>query len=297
MKWLSGFVFASLVGVGSPAFSQVVMDSDDNVATLAGTWTQASAPAGFYGSDYASAQGGGGSDTARFFSPKPIGATGNWCVEARWTAGANRATNAHYRVFDGSALRNTFVADQTQNGGAWRILGCVLLTAGQTSEVRLSDASVSAARVVVADGVRWVWDEGAAGAGDFCIAVNGGFGGDGGTTFIGKGFATPPNGACRPWSGIVRTATTVVGTTSGSACLSDDGKLFTASLHSTAPEYLGPGNVAVDHIELCPLGTTAALCPAHSGQSDRGYFAFGPSAPAAGIACTPALVSIPSDHD
>jgi len=292
MKQIHGLMLVLLAAANAPAFSQVIMDSDDNAATLSGTWIQAATTVGFYGTDYASAQGGGSADTARFFSPKPIGTTGSWCVQARWTAGPNRATTAPYQVFDGAALRNTFKANQTQNGGAWQVLGCVTLTAGKTAEVRLSDAGVSAANIVVADGVRWVWDESANPPipQDLCIAVNGGFG-NGGTTFVGKGFGTLPKGSCRPWVGIVRTGSTVVGTSSGSACLSDDGKLLTASLHTTAPEYLGPGTEAIDHIELCPLG--AAQCPAHAGQSDQGYF----SGPAAIIPCTPALVAIPSSHD
>jgi hypothetical protein len=296
MRWLSGFVLMLIIGVNAPAFSQVVMELDDNKATLVGTWVRANATAGFYGSGYRSAQGGGSSNTAQFLSPKPIGATGSWCIEARWIAGTDRATAAQYQVYDGSKLLKTFTANQTQNGGAWRSLGCVTLTAGLTSKVILSDTGVPAAKIVVADGVRWVWDEGG-NPGNYCIAVNGGFG-NGGTTFVGEGFVSPPKGACRPWSGIVRTAATVVGTTTGSACLSSDGKLFTASLHTTAPGFIGPPNLpsalAVDHIELCP-GT----CPVGVEQLDRGYFALGNpnGVPAASIPCTPALVTIPSVHD
>ena len=138
---------------------------------------------------------------------------------------------------------------------------------------------------------------------NYCIAVNGGWDPavGGGTTFVGKGIEYPARGACTPWFGIVRTSLTVVGTTHGSLCLSNDGKLLTASLASTLPEYLGLGRsgVAIDHIELCPRASIA--CPAHEGQSDRGDL--GPpsggstGSPARRISCTAAMVTIPSSHD
>lgn len=290
MKWYMGFVALILTGLSGWANSEVVMDSDDNAAILTGTWTQTKTVLGFYGEDYATAQGAGSADTARFFSPRAITTTGNWCIQARWTGGTTRTTAAKYQVFDGTTLRSTFTVNQQINGGAWRRLGCVLLTAGKIGEVRLSDSGVVSPSVVVADGVRWVWEEGPISQ-DFCIAVNGGFGA-GGTTFVGKGFVSPPNGTCKPWSGIMRTAATVVGTSTGAACMSHDAKLLTVSLHTTAPEFLGIGTTATDHIELCPSAATLG-CPAHAGQSDRGTF----GGPAAQIACTAALSNIPSSHD
>jgi hypothetical protein len=137
---------------------------------------------------------------------------------------------------------------------------------------------------------------------NYCIAVNGGWGSTetNGTTFVGKGIEYPLKGACQPWFGIVRTSLTVVGTSHGSICLSNDGKLLTVSLTSTLPEYLGLGRagVAIDHIELCPGGN--ASCPAHSGQSDRGELANpvgATTSPAKHITCTSAMAAIPSSHD
>lgn len=290
MNWRKGMAVLIVAGLSNWASGEVVMDSDNNAATLTGTWTKVKTVLGFYGEDYATAQGAGSADTARFFSPRPITTTGNWCVQARWTAGATRTTAAKYQVFDGTTLRGTFTANQQINGGAWRRLGCVALTAGKIGEVRLSDLGVVSPSVVVADGVRWVWEEGPVSQ-DFCVAVNGGFG-SGGTTFVGKGFVSPPNGTCKPWAGILRTGSTVAGTSTGAACMSNDAKLLTISLHTTLPEFLGIGVNATDHIELCPSAATLG-CPAHNGQSDRGTF----SGPAAQIACTAALGTIPSSHD
>jgi len=126
---------------------------------------------------------------------------------------------------------------------------------------------------------------------DFCVAVNGGFGSSGGTTFVGKGFIYPTTGTCKPWAGIVKTASTVVAISTGAACLSDDGKLLTITLSSSDPEFFGAG-IVTDRIELCPLAATQG-CPAHSGQVDSGFF----SGPAAQQTCTTALTTIPSSHD
>jgi len=126
---------------------------------------------------------------------------------------------------------------------------------------------------------------------DYCVAVNGGWK-NGGTTFVGTNFTVPSAGLCKPWSGIMKTASTVVGTSVGTACLSDNGKLFTVTLQTTAPEYIGNGITATDHIELCPLASTQG-CPAHAGQFDRGYF----GGPAAKKTCTSSDSVIPSSHD
>ena len=39
----------------------------------------------------------------------------------------------------------------------------------------------------------------------YCIAVNGGFGTSGGTTFVARNFTLPTEGKCSPWSGYTKT--------------------------------------------------------------------------------------------
>jgi len=68
----------------------------------------------------------------------------------------------------------------------------------------------------------------------YCIAVNGGFG-HGGTTYVGLGFTVPAEGNCTPWSGFTKTASTVILTTTGTGCLSSDGKALTVSVSSADP--------------------------------------------------------------
>jgi hypothetical protein len=128
-----------------------------------------------------------------------------------------------------------------------------------------------------------------ASAANYCIKVNGGFG-NGGTSFVGKGFAVPAAGACSPWSGFVKTSSTVIANSTGAGCLSSDARVLTLTIFSTDPSWFGPGNFGTDHIRLCPAGVTN--CPL-GGGSDAGSF----SGPASPQACTTKLLSLPALHD
>ena len=88
-------------------------------------------------------------------------------------------------------------------------------------------------------------------AANYCVAVNGGFG-NGGTSFMGINFALPDAGKCKPWSGFTKTASTVILTTTGTGCLSSDGKALTVSVSSADPAFLGAGQLGSDYIQLCP---------------------------------------------
>lgn len=275
------------LGLSAPAYSEVVLETDDNVATFTGTWAQSTTVPGFYGQDYATATGGGTADTARFFSQRAITTSGTWCIQAYWTSGGTRTTAAQYQVFDGTTSRGTFTVNQQLNGGAWRRLGCVTLTAGRTAEVRLTDTGVAAGAVVIADGVRWVWEESS--AANFCIAVNGGFG-SGGTSHIGRGFSVPTPGNCKPWAGFTKTGSSVIATTTGTGCMSSTGGVLTVTLFSTDPPWFGAGQFGSDHIQLCPAGV--AGCPIGGGV-DQGSFG-GTAAPQT---CTATLLNLPAVHD
>lgn len=101
MNWRSRLaIILVLVGISVHAHGEVVLDSDDNAATFVGTWTQATNSEDFYGTDFATAPGGGTADAARFFTPRAITTTGTWCIQARWTTGTGRTTAARYQIFD-----------------------------------------------------------------------------------------------------------------------------------------------------------------------------------------------------
>lgn len=280
----------ALCSLSLPSFGEVVLEADDNTATLSGSWSQSTGTPGFYGSDFATSVVGGAAASARFFSPRPISTSGSYCIQAHWTAGSNRSASARYEVYDGSTLRGSFNADQRSNGGAWRTLGCVALTAGRTGEVRLLDSSGAAGSLVVADGVRWVWEESAAQS--LCVEVNGGQA-QGGGSYVGQGYAMPARGSCKPWSGFMKTGTDVVGYSSGSGCTSSDGQVLTLTLATVNPRFFGTGAVVSDFIRICSNG--AGGCPLGVVQGDTSsYFGL---ASAQRVSCTPAMLELPAGHN
>ena len=123
----------------------------------------------------------------------------------------------------------------------------------------------------------------------YCIAVNGGFGNPAyGTTFVARGFTLPAASKCTPWSGYTKTASTVVLTTTGTACLSSDSTALTVSVTSADPSYFPINQLTADYIQL----TRTDVSQPFSGQ-DYGAFA-GPAEPAS---CTSSLLDLPSTHD
>jgi len=123
--------------------------------------------------------------------------------------------------------------------------------------------------------------------GPFCIATAGGFG-SGGTTFVEPGFTVPAANKCTPWSGFTKTASTVILTTSGAACLSSTGKTLTVSASSLDPAFLGT-NPASDYIQLTRASSTGSF----TGGTDQGQFA----GSADQVTCTSGLLSLPDSHD
>jgi hypothetical protein len=122
----------------------------------------------------------------------------------------------------------------------------------------------------------------------YCIAVNGGFGTSGGTTFVARGFSFPEASKCTTWSGYTKTAATVILTTGGTSCLSSDSKALTVSVSSADPSYFGTGQLGVDYIQLSRGSATEPF----TGQ-DSGYF----SGSAEPVSCTSDLLTLPSSHD
>jgi hypothetical protein len=119
----------------------------------------------------------------------------------------------------------------------------------------------------------------------YCIASDGGFG-HGGTTFIGEGFALPAEGNCTPWSGFTKTASTVILTSSGTGCLSSDGKALTVSVFSADPAFFAQPQA--DYIELLRGDSKEPFRGEDTG-------AFGGSAEP--VTCTSSLLHLPSTHD
>ena|SRR5215471_2803323 len=125
------------------------------------------------------------------------------------------------------------------------------------------------------------------GGDSFCIATSGGFG-NGGTTFVAPAFTVPAVNKCTPWSGFTKTASTVILTTSGAACLSSTGKTLTLNLSSADPDFVGT-TPASDYIRL----TRASSSGVFTSGTDQGEFA----GSADQITCTSDLLSLPDNHD
>jgi hypothetical protein len=124
------------------------------------------------------------------------------------------------------------------------------------------------------------------GGGSFCIAADGGFGGDG-ATFVEPSFTVPGENKCTPWSGFTKTATTVILNTSGAACLSTTGKTLTLSVSSADPSFFT--NPVSDYIQLTRTSSTGTF----TGGTDQGQFA----GSADQITCTSSLLTLPDSHD
>jgi hypothetical protein len=121
----------------------------------------------------------------------------------------------------------------------------------------------------------------------YCIAVNNGFG-NGGTTFVARSFSPPAASKCTPWAGYTKTASTVILTTNGTACLSSDSTALTVSVSNADPSFIGAGQIASDYIQLTRSDATQPF----TGQ-DYGYFA-GSAEP---TSCTADLLTLPAYHD
>ena len=123
----------------------------------------------------------------------------------------------------------------------------------------------------------------------YCIAVGGGFGAPAfGTTFVARNFSLPAANKCTPWTGYTKTASTVVLTTSGTACLSSDSTALTVSVSSADPSYLPVNQLTADYIQLTRGDSTEPF----TGQ-DTGWFA----GTAQTVDCTSDLLNLPSSHD
>ena len=122
----------------------VVVDNSAGTA-VAGTWPTSTAVAGFEGANYQTHAAGTGTSVFRWnLNASPAG---QYQVFAKWTAHANRATDAKYTVYHASGA-STVTVNQRQSGGQWNLLGTFNLDG--TSRVELTD---QANGYVVADAV------------------------------------------------------------------------------------------------------------------------------------------------
>jgi lipoprotein-anchoring transpeptidase ErfK/SrfK len=133
------------------AAEELVLDNGAPSVQVSGAWSSTALTPGYAGTDYLFRPASNGDATV--FWPFPSNMiSGRYEVFARWTSGANRATNARYWVsFDGGGMPIT--RNQQDNGGTWQPLGSFQFSPGKSQGVTLSDRSDG---VVIADALRWV---------------------------------------------------------------------------------------------------------------------------------------------
>jgi N-acetyl-anhydromuramyl-L-alanine amidase AmpD len=118
---------------------------------LSANWVSALATPGYYGTGYFFAATTSVSDGATFWFK--LDAPARKTVDAWWTAGTNRATNAPFAAFNAQGARvGETTVNQQLNGGAWRDVGSFDFTAGWNRVVLSRQAA--AGKVVIADAIR-----------------------------------------------------------------------------------------------------------------------------------------------
>ncbi|WP_406696275.1 hypothetical protein V5E97_35330 [Singulisphaera sp. Ch08] len=149
-----GYLIADAVRIGDPTpFAPIIGDDGQAGYSQSGPW---------------SSFAGGYSGTARYVGPGTGSSAATWLqtglapgsyeVQVTWLAGGNRASNAPYRIYDGSTLLKTVRIDQrtapsgsvTSGGVTFQTLGSVVIT-GTTLRVELAN---DADNYIVADAVR-----------------------------------------------------------------------------------------------------------------------------------------------
>jgi RHS repeat-associated protein len=138
---------------------------DNTAATVQGAWVANTWGDGgmFWGSNFLHIDPGGTVDTETW--TPALTTAGTYRVYARWTAHANRATDAPYTIHhDGG--QTTVPVNQEVNGGEWVPLGSFGLTPGQNHRIVLSD---QANERVAADAVKLVRESVTAAGGEIVM--------------------------------------------------------------------------------------------------------------------------------
>jgi hypothetical protein len=135
--------------------TQTIIDDSNSGFKTSGAWSTTTG-SGFDGNLHFAAAGKGASVATWTFTDLPAG---QYQVSTEWVAGANRATNAPYKVFDGSSLESTVLVNQqvapggtSSEGAVWQALSTVTISSG-TLRVTLSN---NANGEVIADAIRLI---------------------------------------------------------------------------------------------------------------------------------------------
>jgi len=134
-----------------PAINDVIQDNTGANFIKSANWSASTSNPGYYGTNYHVRATASVSDAATFRATLPT--AGNYKVYARWVADPNRATAAPLVVVH-TGGSTTVNVNQTQNNGAWVLLGTYNMASGTLDRVRVSCWTTSG-QYVVADAVKF----------------------------------------------------------------------------------------------------------------------------------------------
>ena len=145
-----GFIIQRKRIEGTPV--DIIIDNSDPRVTHSVWFTNATAAAGYYGTNYLRSNVTG-SDRHAFFTPF-VEEAGWYDISAWWPAASNHAFSVSIRIAHAFG-RQTFTVDQRIDGSQWNMLGTYYLEPGYASEVRITHHAVSGPRFTVADAMRF----------------------------------------------------------------------------------------------------------------------------------------------
>ncbi|MBI5425771.1 MAG: hypothetical protein HZA32_16975 [Opitutae bacterium] len=115
-------------------------------------WTSANLVSGAYNNEYVHDDNSSATIAKMIVFRPTIPGDGTYQVEARWTAGSNRASNVRY-LLSGSMGRLPFVANQKYSNNTWVTLGTVTFRSGTGGTVQLLNEGANG--YVIGDAVRF----------------------------------------------------------------------------------------------------------------------------------------------
>lgn len=151
--------FSEVSTVTTPSNGEIILDNESGSGvTISGTWDVSDDTAGFLGNSYLDDLNSGKGTNSVKFTPN-ITTAGDYYVYARWTTGADRATNVPVDV-NSSSGKKTFTLNQRNSGGAgWVLIGKFSFKAGSSSFVEIRTGGTNGK--VIVDAVRFLSATGA----------------------------------------------------------------------------------------------------------------------------------------
>lgn len=147
---VSGQYTFTTMGYDIPA--DIIVDNEDPGCSFVGSWITSSSGTDRWGPNYRYCSGAVSGKKCTW-RPDVLSA-GKYNAYAWWSQGANRATNAPYKVQWNGGSQTLYVNQQT-DGGKWNLLvSSVSFATGTTGYIELSNAGVSSTLNVIADAVR-----------------------------------------------------------------------------------------------------------------------------------------------